>query len=243
MNRRASLPGVDELFGVRTPTPPPSGGGDAGEGAVAPGPVAGDDGLGAALAVLRQAVAGEDPAVQTARAAAADLALPSPEVGALLRWLVADRAVRTVVEVGAAGGVSGLWMLPAMPAGGVLTSLEPDADAHRRAVTALEGAPTDSRVRSIHGEATTLLARLADDGYDLILLQSDHGGYPGHLERARSLLRAGGLLVARGVLPVGEHEEALGRFLHDLTEDPAFTATVLPIDDGVALATRLPGPG
>jgi predicted O-methyltransferase YrrM len=242
VNRRASLPGVDELFGVRSPAPAegtttdpsvarsePDGGGDR-------------DALDAGLAVLRQAVHDEDPALQAARAAAADLDVPSPEVGALLQWLVADRGVRAAVEVGAAGGVSGLVILSGMRAGGVLTSLEPDTDAHRRSVAALASGPTDSRVRSIEGEAGTLMARLADQAYDLLLLQSGHHDYPAHLVRARSLLHPGGLLVARGVLPVGEHAEALTAFLHQLREDPAFHAVVLPIDGGLTLATRLAGP-
>jgi predicted O-methyltransferase YrrM len=241
VNRRASLPGVDELFGARPHAPAtrrPTGDAGPPEEPV----MADDETLAAGLAVLQQVVAGEDPTVNAARTEAEHLAVPSPEVGALLRWVVADRGVRAVVEVGSAGGVSGLWMLPAMPAGGVLTSLEPDPEAHRLAAAALETSPTDCRVRSIQGEATTLLERLADRGYDLVLLQGDHGGYPDHLERARSLLHPGGLLIARGILPVGEHREPLRRFLHDLVEDPAFSVTVLPIDDGLALATRLPDP-
>lgn len=234
MNRRVSLPGVDELFGARPSGPdrgPASGADRADTTAAEPG---------TALTVLRQAVAGEDAAVQAARAAAQDLRPPSPEVGALLRWLAVDHDTRTVVEVGAAGGVSGLWLLAGMSAGGVLTSLELDPHAHRLAASALEGADTEARVRSIQGEGATLLDRLADASYDLVLLQNDHAAYPEHLTRARTLLRPGGLLVARGVLPVGDHEEPLGRFLHDLLEDPGFSATVLPLDDGVAIATRTP---
>jgi predicted O-methyltransferase YrrM len=128
-----------------------------------------------------------------------------------------------------------------MTRGGVLTSLEPDPETYRLATTAFKEV-AGSRVRSIHGDVSTLLERLADASYDLVLLQADHGSYPQHLVSARTLLRPGGMLVARGVLPTGEHRLALTRFLHDLVEDPALSATVLPIDDGVALANRLPDP-
>jgi predicted O-methyltransferase YrrM len=46
------------------------------------------------------------------------------------------------------------------------------------------------------------------------------------------------MLIARGVLRVDEHGDAVGRFVEQLVEDPQFDAVVLPIDDGIALATR-----
>lgn len=226
MNRRASLPGVDALFGVRDAEP-------EAEAAAVPADVA--EGL---ARVRRIAATEDDPLPAIRRAADDDAQPPTPEVGALLRWAVATSGARTVVEIGATAGVSGAWILRALPDGGVLTSLEPDADLHRRASDALQTTSSASRVRSIHGDVPTLLSRLADGAYDLVLLQTDRGRYPQHLARIRELLRPGGLLVARGTLPVGEHAAALEHFLIDLCEDEGFTTTALPVDDGVVIATR-----
>jgi predicted O-methyltransferase YrrM len=233
VNRRASLPGVDALFGA--------GPGTREQGQTAPEatPGPGNTAVVEAVAALRQVAANEDATLRSVRAAASELETPSPEIGALLRWAATACRARTVVEIGSAGGVSGLWLLEGMAEGGVLTSLEPDPAAHRLTAKAFEGIAAGPRVRSIHGDAATLLERLADASYDLVLLQTDRGHYPEHLARARDLLRPGGMLIARGILPTGEHQEALTRFVHDLVEDPGFSATVLPIDDGVALANRL----
>jgi predicted O-methyltransferase YrrM len=47
------------------------------------------------------------------------------------------------------------------------------------------------------------------------------------------------VLVALGLLASGDHADARARFVQALADDPAFAAVVLPVDEGVALATRL----
>jgi predicted O-methyltransferase YrrM len=235
VNRRASLPGVDELFGSRE----------------APAPEQREESPAEALpdrasridaevhATVRRLTAHEDEALAAVRGRAADVVpLPAPEIGALLRWAVRTTHARTVVEVGAAGGVTGLWLLGALPERGVLTSLEPDPHAHGLAKDAFQRVGAGSRVRSILGDASTVLPRLADASYDLFLLQGTRGDFPADLTHARRLLRPGGLLIVRGVLRMDEHSDAVGRFVEELAEDHAFDAVVLPADDGIALATR-----
>jgi predicted O-methyltransferase YrrM len=239
VSRRVSLPGVDELFGASSTAAPAERSPARDEG---PDEQRAEAEVAEALTAVRRLAAVEDPAMLAARRAAEHLAPPSPEVGALLRWAVTATHARTVVEIGAAGGLSGLWVLTGLPEGGVLTSLEPDPDGHTVARRAFDGGQAGTRVRAIQGDAATLLSRLADGSYDLVILQAEPAAYPEHLGRARTLLRPGGMLVARGVLPAGEHAEPLGRFLHDLVEDPGFSATVLPMDDGIAIATRLAEP-
>ncbi len=236
--KRASLPGIDELFGPKDPPAEPAAASDEGAPQAPAGGRQGDRQR--ARAVVRQMAADEGASLRAARDAASSYDLPSPEVGALLRWATANCDARQAVEIGSAGGVSGLWMLEGMAPGGVLTSLEPDASLHDLTMAAFTAVGATARVRSIHGDAATVLGRLADASYDLVLLQADRSNYPTYLASARRLLRPGGMLVARGVLPVDEHRTAVTRFLHDLVEDPAFGTVVLPIDDGVALASRPP---
>jgi predicted O-methyltransferase YrrM len=194
------------------------------------------------LAEVRRLTAVEDEPLTQARRRATGVA-PTPEVGALLAWAAATVRARAVVEVGAAGGVTGLWLARGTADRGVVTSIEADPHAHGLASEAFGQASRASKVRSIHGEPATVLPRLADGGYDLVLLQARPADYPEHLEHARRLLRPGGVLVARDVLRRGEAGEALARFLQRLSEDvEGFTTTVLPLDDGVALATRLEQP-
>jgi predicted O-methyltransferase YrrM len=52
-------------------------------------------------------------------------------------------------------------------------------------------------------------------------------------------LRPGGLLLARTVLRAGEHADRVAAALTALAEDEGFSATLLPVDGGLVLATRV----
>jgi predicted O-methyltransferase YrrM len=166
------------------------------------------------------------------------LDVPSPEVGSLLRWAAVTCRARTAVEVGSGGGISGLWLIPALGPRGMLTSIEPDPHAHGFATTAYAEAEVDAQVRAIRSEPADVLPRLSDGGYDLVILQGATVSYPAALDHARRLLRPGGILIARGVLRGGDHAEHLARFLDALANDDALTPSILPFDDGLVLATR-----
>jgi predicted O-methyltransferase YrrM len=191
------------------------------------------------LAEVRRVMAPEADTTVTARRRAASVAPPAPEVGALLRWAARTLQAKAVVEVGAAGGVSGAWLLPELPERGVLTSIEPDPHAHGLATDAFETIGAGSRVRAILGDPATVLGRLSDHAYDLVLLQARPAVTRELLDHARRLLHPGGMLVVRGALRGGDDADALATALQILAEDEVFTATVLPVDGGLVLATRL----
>jgi predicted O-methyltransferase YrrM len=190
-------------------------------------------------AELRRLAAPEDDALLAARSRAEGTSHPpSPETGALLAWVAVQVAASSAVEVGSAGGVSGLWLLRGLAERGALTSIEPDPHAHGLASAAYAAAGVSSRVRSILGDPGAVLPRLSDGSYDLAVFQSAGGSSPVDLQHARRLLRPGGVLVARGVARRGDRAETRARFLQQLLEDEAFVTAVLPMDEGVALATR-----
>jgi predicted O-methyltransferase YrrM len=182
-------------------------------------------------------VAAEDAVIEQARAHASGRP-PSPETGSLLAWLAATTAARTVVEVGSAAGVSGCWLLRGLGERGTLTSIEPDPSTHGLARDAFARAGAGCQVRAILGDPAEVLPRLSDRSYDLVVLQLEGAASPEDVGHARRLLRDGGVLVARQVGRRGDHAEARARFLQLLVEDEGFTTTLLPMDGGLALATR-----
>ena len=191
---------------------------------------------------VRELTAAEDGPLATARANAGRTAVPTPEIGTLLRWAAATGDAHAAVEVGSAAGVTGLWIVQGLAERGVLTSIDHDPHTHGLASEAFDRAGTGSRVRAILGDPDEVLPRLSDAAYDLVVLQDGAYATIDPLEHARRLLRTGGTLIALGLLATGDHAEARARFLPALADDPAFDAVVLPVDDGVALATRLDDP-
>lgn len=192
------------------------------------------------LAELRRLTADEDGPQRAGRDRAEQLGLtvPAPEVCALLGWVARTLGARTAVEIGSCGGVTGLWLLRGMASRPVLTSIEHDPHAHGMAQQTFDEADTGGRIRSILGDPATVLPRLSDGGYDLVLLQGRGADYPDLLAHARRLLRPAGVLVVRRVARPGEASEALARSVQALTEDAAWHTVILPLDDGLALATR-----
>lgn len=192
----------------------------------------------ALLVQVRELTAAEDEALLEARTRASATPVPTPEVGALLRWSAVNVGTRAAVEVGGSAGVTGLWLVRGLAPKGVVTSIDPDPHGHGLAVEAYDRAEAGNRVRAILGDPDEVLPRLSDGNYDLVLFQGQAYGTIDPLEHARRLLRPGGLLVALGLLRTGDHAEARARFVQALADDPAFDAVVLPLDDGVALAHR-----
>lgn len=171
--------------------------------------------------------------------------------GALLRWLTRTRGVRTAVELGAAAGTTGLWVLQGMPAKGLLTSIETEPDARDAARRAYAGAGVADHVRSILGDPAQVLPRLADNAYDLAVLSEGVGHWPIWLEHLTRLLRTDGLLVAIGALGDGDVADpdvddadtaALRAFNQAVSDDPHWHAVVLPFAGGVLLARLTDAP-
>lgn len=171
-----------------------------------------------------------------------------PTVGATLRVLAAGAAARAVVEIGTGAGSSGLWLLGGMPADGVLTTIDIDAEHQRAAKQAYAAAGiAPQRTRTITGDATTVLPRLADGGYDMVLVDGHKPEYPEYVEQAMRLLRPGGLLALDNMLwhdrvadPTARDETTV--LLRDLgkqlREDERLTVTLLPVGDGLMVAVK-----
>lgn len=188
---------------------------------------------------LGQLAAHEDAAMSAARSrAGATTNLPSPPVGAFLAWTSATVGARGVIQVGAAAGLTGLWLLRGMIPRGVLTSIDSDPQAQKLAARAYEDAGVSGRIRAILGDPLEVLPRLSDGSYDLLVLQSVGADHARYLEHALRLLRTGGVLLVRQMAEGNPSElRARREFVQLLSEDERLAVAVLPLDNGVAVAT------
>jgi len=145
----------------------------------------------------------EDDVLVAARDAAAELGCVPvlPGAGALLTVFARAVDARTIAEIGTGTGVSTVYLARGMNDAGVITTIDIEAEHHRVARETLKaaGVPPE-RVRMITGNALTVLPRLTDGGYDLVLVDAVKSEYPAYVDHALRMLRPGGLLVLDNAL-------------------------------------------
>ena len=170
--------------------------------------------------------------------------------GALLHVLARAIGARRIVEVGTAIGVSTLHLARALPADGELVSFEIDP-ARRDAAAAYLGrdgleARADLRLQ----DARAGLAELSGP-FDFAFLDGVKVEYEDYLRLVVPLLRPGGLVAVDNVLMSGtvaenrsdghwtDEQIATARgFNERLLAHPQLVATITPVGDGIALATK-----
>ena len=185
-----------------------------------------------------------------ARANADGLGLSSVGVGAAtaLTFLARTVQAKAVVEIGTGAGVSGLALFAGMQPDGILTSvdIEPShQQAARRAFTAV-GIRTQ-RFRLISGSALSVLPRLSDGAYDLVLVDGDTMEYPEYVEQGVRLLRHGGVIAVHHALlgdriadpgQNDEETESVRAALELLRDHEGLVPALLPIGDGLLVAVK-----
>jgi predicted O-methyltransferase YrrM len=162
---------------------------------------------------------------------------------AALTFIAALLDAKSVVEVGTGAGVSGFALLRGMRPDGVLTSVDVEAENQRAAKQTFAAAGINpARTRLITGRALEVLPRLTDAAYDIVFVDGDKSEYSAYLEQAVRLLRVGGAVVFDNALwhdkvadPAQRDAQTieLRALVAALRDDERFTATLLPVGDGL----------
>src|SRR5213592_287109 len=89
------------------------------------------------------------------------LPLVDAEVGALLRVLATAVGATRILEIGTAIGYSGIWLARALPAGGMLLTMERDEARAREARDNFARAGLADRVSVIVGDAALKIVKVS----------------------------------------------------------------------------------
>jgi predicted O-methyltransferase YrrM len=173
--------------------------------------------------------------------------ITDPEVGRLLSVLARGSGARSILEVGTAIGYGTVWLARGAPEARVAT-IDVDPRQLDRARSFLERAGALDRVELIAGAALDVLPRLQGP-YDLIFIDAVKEEYRRYLDLSLPKLRVGGMLIFDNLLwaghvaepPEGEEDsraDALRAFNGYLMMHPQLSAVLLPLGDGVGLATK-----
>lgn len=196
-----------------------------------------------------------DPALAAIEAAAApqDIPILDRESGRILTVLVAGR--HRIVEVGTAYGYSTLCMALGAAPDSTIVTIDPD-----RGRTDLargwwrQAGVADERIVVVNRPALDAFAAGADEPalvgpFDFAFIDAMKAEYPGYLEAIAARLLPGAVVVADNVLWGGEVSgdkpsrpggttEAIRAFDTAVLHDRRFLATILPVGDGLLLASN-----
>ena len=182
-----------------------------------------------------------------AAAAPDNIPIVDRDSGRVLAALAVGR--RRIVEVGTAYGYSTLWLALGQSTDGTIVTIDPD-----RSRTDLargwwhQAGIADERIRVVTAralEAFEAREPALDGPFDLAFIDALKPEYSGYLEALVPRLAPGGLVVADNVLWSGrvansgindENTVALRAFDAAVLADPRFSATILPVGDGLLVA-------
>ena len=195
----------------------------------------------------------EDPVLIRVRARHAEAGLPaihiSPEEGKLLLVLLRAIGAATVLELGALGGYSGIWLARALPPHGRLTTIEKDPRHATLARQAFAEAGLQDRARLIEGAALDVLPTLPP-GFDAVFVDADKEPLADYFEWSVRLLRPGGLLLCDNAFfhgavvdPADRSATAQGvrAFNRLAATDARVVSAVVPIRDGLVVGVKVAG--
>ncbi|HEX8940731.1 MAG TPA: O-methyltransferase [Candidatus Limnocylindrales bacterium] len=201
------------------------------------------------LAYIEAAAAPLHPVLLAIEAAAApaDIPILDRASGRVLATLAVDRP--RIVELGTAYGYSTLWMALAQPHRGMIVTVDPDAGRTQLArAWWREAGIEDERINVVNRPALEALADeeelLLQGPFDLAFLDAVKTEYLDYFEALMPRLATGALLVADNVLWGGRvaadaddpASVALRAFAARVLADRRFSATILPVGDGLLVA-------
>src|SRR6266487_2028422 len=163
----------------------------------------------------------------------------SPIHGKFLQVLVATINARTILELGALSGYSGIWLASALPSSGRLITLESNPLHVQVTRRAFSEARLADRTEVREGKALDLLPQLEGQPFDFIFIDADKINYVEYLNWALKLSRPGSIIVADNCIPSGTmprfpepgSEETIEEYNRQVAANPNLVSLALPIDD------------
>ena len=175
--------------------------------------------------------------LKSIKAADKGLLAVSEEDGRFLRLLVATRSAKSVLEIGAASGYSGIWLgLGARESGGRVVAIEYDPQRATEATDNVRKAGLNDVVRVVHGDAFAEIPKLTGT-FDLVFLDAWKPDYKKFFDMVFPRLNPGGIFAAHNVVNKKSEMEPFLRTI--LTHPQLFTTIVSPSGEGMSVSYRI----
>ncbi|MFP4664962.1 MAG: O-methyltransferase [Bacteroidales bacterium] len=169
--------------------------------------------------------------------------------GRFLSMLSRLKAPKRILEIGTYTGYSALCLAEGLQDDGLLTSIEINDELEDFIRRYIRQAGMQEKINLIIGDAKTIIPGL-EDTYDMVFIDGDKRDYPEYFRICKDKICPDGLLIADNVLWDGKVTETpdardgmtkgIQEFNTLITEDADFENFILPVRDGLMMATYKP---
>ena len=165
-----------------------------------------------------------------------------------LQTIIKVSNVKKILEIGSFTGFSALSMAMALPADGILISLDKNPEFSSKAKYFYDKAK-EKRIKQIIKPAIESLKELKDTKklFDLIFIDADKENYLNYFESCMNLIDKKGLIVIDNVLWHGEVADDANNdkftniirdFNNHVKQDKRITKNIVPIGDGLTICIK-----
>ncbi|MCR5687453.1 MAG: O-methyltransferase [Lachnospiraceae bacterium] len=172
----------------------------------------------------------------------------------ILRFILADKNPKNILEIGTAVGFSAIFMATCADPPVHIDTIENYGKRIEEAKKNIRAAGMEDAITLIEGDAGEVLEDLVRQGrtYDMIFMDAAKAQYLSYLPLCSRMLPAGGILAADNVLFDGDIVQSrfavrrrdrtiharMREYLRVLSEDEEFVTTILPVGDGMTLSVK-----
>jgi predicted O-methyltransferase YrrM len=158
--------------------------------------------------------------------------------GAFLRFLVAIKQPRLVLEIGVFTGWSSIEMARALPPAGRIVACDVNEETTAVARRYAEEIGVADRIDYRVGDAAETIAAL-EGPFDLVFIDAWKPDYIDHYEQVLPKLADDGLILADNTLSALNGNEGIERFNDHVLADRRVECVLVPIRDGVTLIRKI----
>ena len=178
-----------------------------------------------------------DAILKSIRAADKGQLAVSEEDGRFMRVLIGLRNAKSILEIGAASGYSGIWLgLGARESHGHVVSIEFDPQRAKEAAANIQKAGLTDVVRVVHGDAFVEIPKLQGT-FDLVFLDAWKPDYKRFFDMVYPRMDAGGVFLAHNVI---NKSSEMKPFIDTIQNHPGlFTSIVSPGSEGMSVSYKL----
>lgn len=174
-----------------------------------------------------------------------------PDQGKFLYLLTKLYKPKTILEVGSYYGYSSIWFARALESltQGKLTCLEIDKKQCDYISQLMQKAQLENYSEIINGSGPDAMQKMIDEGksFDMIFVDADKSNYSNYMDLAWQLLPKDGLLLVDNTIwsekvlntqDPDKSTKAIQGFNDKLAASDKFEATIVTVQDGLALAIK-----